>query len=94
MIDPGTEPVETEPVKLDATSSIQHLVENVEKVIRGKRRQVELVITCLLAGGHILMEDNPGTGKTVLARTLSEVRRVSMCYSSAYSSLQTCCRWT
>ena len=35
-----------------------------EKVIRGKRKQIELVITCLLAGGHILMEDNPGTGKT------------------------------
>jgi MoxR-like ATPase len=31
-----------------------------------------MVITCLLAGGHILMEDNPGTGKTVLARTLAQ----------------------
>ena len=43
-----------------------------EKVIRGKRKQIEFVITCLLAGGHILMEDNPGTGKTVLARTLAQ----------------------
>jgi MoxR-like ATPase len=42
-----------------------------ERVIRGKREQIELVITTLLAGGHILMEDNPGTGKTVLARTLA-----------------------
>ena len=42
-----------------------------ERVIRGKRPQIELVITALLAGGHILMEDNPGTGKTVLARTLA-----------------------
>ncbi len=67
MIDPVTEPID-----IDATQSIQRLVDNVETVIRGKRKQLEMVITCLLAGGHILMEDNPGTGKTVLARTLSE----------------------
>jgi len=42
-----------------------------ESVIRGKRLQIEMVITCMLAKGHILMEDNPGTGKTVLARTLA-----------------------
>ncbi len=52
--------------------SVQHLIDQVEKVIRGKRKQIELVVTCLLAGGHILMEDNPGTGKTVLARTLAQ----------------------
>lgn len=67
MIDPVSEPV-----SIDSVHAIQHLVENIEKVIRGKRKQVELVITCLLAGGHILMEDNPGTGKTVLARTLAQ----------------------
>jgi MoxR-like ATPase len=43
-----------------------------ERVIRGKRPQIELVVTALLAGGHVLMEDNPGTGKTVLARTLAQ----------------------
>jgi MoxR-like ATPase len=47
------------------------LIQNIERVIKGKRHQVEMVITCLLADGHILMEDNPGTGKTVLARTLA-----------------------
>lgn len=60
------------PVSLDSVQAIQQLVDNIEKVIRGKRRQIELVITTLLAGGHILMEDNPGTGKTVLARTLAQ----------------------
>lgn len=61
-----------EPVISDSTGSIQHLIEQVEKVIRGKRPQIERVVTCLLAGGHILMEDNPGTGKTILARTLAQ----------------------
>ncbi|RYZ56063.1 MAG: MoxR family ATPase [Sphingobacteriales bacterium] len=60
------------PLTVDATESIQQLVNQIEKVIRGKRPQIEMVITCLLAGGHILMEDNPGTGKTVLARTLAQ----------------------
>lgn len=67
MIDPITEPV-----SIDSVAAIQQLVGQIEKVIRGKRSQIEMVITCLLAGGHILMEDNPGTGKTVLARTLSQ----------------------
>ena len=67
MIDPVTEPV-----SIDSVAAIQQLVSQIEKVIRGKRRQIEMVITCLLAGGHILMEDNPGTGKTVLARTLAQ----------------------
>jgi MoxR-like ATPase len=62
----------SEPLSIDATSAIQRLVDQIEKVIRGKRTQIEYVVTCLLAGGHILMEDNPGTGKTVLARTLAQ----------------------
>lgn len=57
---------------IDATSSIGLLTGQMEKVIRGKKEQIEMVVTCLLAGGHILMEDNPGTGKTVLARTLAQ----------------------
>ena len=50
---------------------IQLLSNQIATVIRGKKSQIEIVITCLLAGGHILMEDNPGTGKTVLARSLA-----------------------
>jgi MoxR-like ATPase len=62
----------SEPIKADATEQIQRLITQIEKVIRGKHPQIEKVITCLIAGGHILMEDNPGTGKTVLARTLAQ----------------------
>lgn len=57
---------------IDAAAQISALISQMERVIRGKRGQIELVITTLLAGGHILMEDNPGTGKTVLARTLAQ----------------------
>ncbi|QBE49373.1 AAA family ATPase [Leucobacter triazinivorans] len=45
----------------------------VEQAIHGKRRVVELVIACALAGGHVLLEDVPGTGKTALARALGQV---------------------
>jgi len=68
---PGEAP-EAEITQPDATQAIRTLVGQMEKVIRGKRAQIEMVVTCLLAGGHILMEDNPGTGKTVLARTLAQ----------------------
>ncbi len=47
------------------------LIDNIETVIKGKRHQIIRVVTCLLSGGHILLEDNPGTGKTVLAKTLA-----------------------
>jgi MoxR-like ATPase len=63
--------MEQEIMQTTATEKIQVLVDNIEKVIQGKKQKIELVITTLLAGGHILMEDNPGTGKTVLARTLA-----------------------
>ncbi|CAN5475101.1 MoxR family ATPase [soil metagenome] len=55
-----------------AIDNIQRLVDNIEKVIRGKRSQIQYILTALLAKGHILMEDNPGTGKTVMARALAQ----------------------
>ncbi|MCW3110969.1 MAG: MoxR-like ATPase [Segetibacter sp.] len=56
----------------EALENIQKLVENIETVIRGKRTQIQFILTALLAKGHILMEDNPGTGKTVMAKTLAQ----------------------
>lgn len=55
-----------------ALANIQKLVANIETVIRGKRTQIQFILTALLAKGHILMEDNPGTGKTVMAKTLAQ----------------------
>jgi MoxR-like ATPase len=47
------------------------LRDNVCRVIRGKAGAVELALTCLLAEGHLLVEDVPGTGKTTLARAIA-----------------------
>lgn len=50
----------------------QRLQQNIRLVIKGKDEVVEKVVLCLLSGGHILLEDIPGTGKTTLAKTLSK----------------------
>jgi MoxR-like ATPase len=55
-----------------ALHNIQRLTDNIETVIKGKRDQIKFVLTALLAKGHILMEDNPGTGKTIMAKTLAQ----------------------
>ncbi len=47
------------------------IIENVEKVIVGKRAVIELTVVALLCEGHILLEDVPGVGKTMLARSLA-----------------------
>ena len=47
------------------------LVANVDKAILGKERSIRLVITAMLSSGHVLLEDVPGTGKTVLAKALA-----------------------
>src|SRR6478735_4814866 len=44
---------------------------NVERVVVGKRREVELVLVALLCRGHVLIEDVPGVGKTVLAKAIA-----------------------
>ena len=47
------------------------LLDNIERVVRGKREQVKLVLCALLCEGHVLLEDVPGTAKTVLARAIA-----------------------
>lgn len=49
----------------------EKIIENIEKVIVGKRGAVELAVVSLICQGHLLIEDVPGVGKTVLARSLA-----------------------
>ena len=49
------------------------IVKAVSQVILGKQQQIKLALTCILAGGHLLIEDLPGMGKTTLAHTLAQV---------------------
>ena len=49
----------------------ERVIENLEKVIVGKRQSIELIVIGLLCQGHILIEDVPGVGKTMLARSLA-----------------------
>ena len=48
------------------------LNENISKVIVGKEKEIDLILTALLSGGHVLLEDVPGTGKTTLAKSLAK----------------------
>jgi len=47
------------------------LVDNIDQAIVGKKHQIRLVLTAMLSEGHVLLEDVPGTGKTVLAKALA-----------------------
>ncbi|TCJ20456.1 AAA family ATPase [Rubrobacter taiwanensis] len=55
----------------DYASAVNRIVENVERAISGKRRSVYLGVVAFLAGGHVLIEDVPGVGKTLLARSIA-----------------------
>ena len=56
----------------DIQSFGNKLLLNLEKVIVGKRQTIETIVVGLLCQGHVLIEDVPGVGKTVLARSLAK----------------------
>jgi len=53
------------------TSFADRVIDNVETVIVGKRQEIELLMVAMLCQGHVLIEDVPGTGKTMLARAVA-----------------------
>jgi MoxR-like ATPase len=58
-------------------TNIHQIIQAANSVILGKETQIKLSVTCLLAGGHLLIEDIPGMGKTTLAHTLAQVLGLS-----------------
>lgn len=53
-------------------TKIEQLINNIETVILGKRDVIEKIVCAMIAGGHVLIEDVPGVGKTLLAETLAK----------------------
>ncbi len=54
-----------------AQELVQGIVDNIETVIRGQTSAIRKLLVALISGGHVLLEDNPGTGKTTLAKALA-----------------------
>jgi MoxR-like ATPase len=62
----------SEPERFERAAAISdRLVDNIETVVYGKRSEIKLVLTALACDGHVLLEDVPGTAKTVLARAIA-----------------------
>lgn len=57
---------------MDTQLKLQAIIENIEKVMIGKRHVAELSVVALLAQGHVLLEDVPGVGKTMMVRSLAK----------------------
>lgn len=55
----------------DIAPLARRITENVQKVVIGKSKEIELVLAAIISGGHVLLEDVPGTGKTTLAKALA-----------------------
>jgi MoxR-like ATPase len=53
-------------------NKVSRMIQNIEKIIVGKREVIEQTLITLLAGGHLLLEDVPGVGKTTLAKALAQ----------------------
>lgn len=57
---------------MERTEKLNAVIENIEKVIIGKRDVIELAVITMLSGGHLLLEDVPGVGKTTLGKALAQ----------------------
>ena len=66
LIMPGMEPIKIQ-------NKVDEAVAEIGKVVLGKEKQIRLSLCCLFAGGHLLMEDKPGMGKTTLSQALARV---------------------
>jgi MoxR-like ATPase len=58
---------------IDTQTAIAYMRDRLNRVILGKQDRIEAVLACLLAGGHLLLDDLPGLGKTTLAKAIADV---------------------
>lgn len=65
------QPAQTPAGNSPGIAGLTALIDNIENIIIGKRSVIELIVTALLAGGHVLIEDIPGVGKTQLVSSLA-----------------------
>ncbi len=56
---------------MDIQAKVASIVDQIGKTVLGKEQQIKMALTCLFAGGHLLIEDIPGIGKTTLAKVLA-----------------------
>ncbi|MGH3078992.1 MAG: AAA family ATPase [Gaiellaceae bacterium] len=71
-MEPAVVERERDPERFARASAIaSRFLDNIEHVVYGKREEIKLVLTALTCGGHVLLEDVPGTAKTMLARAIA-----------------------
>src|SRR3989344_6694939 len=71
-----------------AVEKINAVIRNLDSVIKGKDEVIRYTLTAFIAGGHILYEDLPGTGKSILAESLALSMRCSSGNRSSFSRIQ------
>ncbi len=71
MTNPNPESPAATSSKRGFAATFEAIAANIERVVKGKRRLIRLLLLCLLAEGHVLLRDPPGVGKTVLAKTVA-----------------------
>ena len=65
------------PLAIDEVGRVsRQILDEIERVVIGKRRVLELVLIAVLADGHVLLEDYPGLAKTLIARSFASVSRL------------------
>ena len=71
----------------DVQRAANLLLDELERAIVGKRQVLELVVTALLADGHVLLEDVPGVAKTAIARAIGEAAGLRFSRAVSYTHL-------
>jgi MoxR-like ATPase len=67
----SAQPLHSPPTSATARATLERVATNLSLAVHGKQREVRLAVTCVAAGGHLLLEDVPGVGKTTLVEALA-----------------------